>query len=144
MPNSVSFRQENPLRQLAQLSIQVQTGAKDLVGYELLLGEENISYVHSGAESMVETVQNLIRCCGSNGSEGNPLMSQDVRHDLRNQVAVVKGFTDLMKMDLPAEHTVQSMLGGLSSKTKEFVEVLDSIKMQVEDMSVQESLPMAS
>lgn len=143
MPNSVSFRQENPLRQLAQLSIQVQTEAKELVGYELLLGEENISYVHSGAASMVETIQNLIRT-SSGASDANPLVSQDVRHDLRNQVAVVKGFTDLMRMDLPEEHSAQTMLGDLSAKTKEFVEVLDSIKMQVEIGGGEEPLQMAS
>ncbi len=142
MPNSISFRQENPLRQLAQISIQVQTGAKELVGYELLLGEESISYVHSGAASMVESIQNLVR--NSAGSpDVNPLFSQDVRHDLRNQVAVVKGFTDLMRMDLPEEHSVQEMLGDLSSKTKEFVEVLDSIKTVAETVE-NDQLPMAS
>ncbi len=140
-PISVPFRHKNPLRQLAQVTLQVQSEANELLGYELLLGEENISFVVIGAKSMVETVQNLMASSAGGNGEENPLLSQDVRHDLRNQVAVVKGFSELMKMDLPSDHDMEGMLGSIGQLTRDFVEILDSMKYTT---TVAEALPMAS
>ncbi len=142
--NPAHDRQKKSLRRLAQLAIQVQTGARELIGYELLLGDENVGYVHTGACSMVDSIQNLMRTEAAADGD-NPLFSQDVRHDLRNQVAVVKGFSDLMRMDLPVNHTVHHMLERLTLRTAEFVEILDSIKITAEETGDdEEGLRMAS
>ena len=131
----------NPLRRLSQLAIQIQAGAQDLIGYELFFGEENIGYVHTGANSMLDSVHNLMRSAVESET-GNPLLSQDARHDLRNQVAIVKGFADLMKMDLPTNHPARTMLDRLTERSTDFVEILDQIKITACD-ELDEPLPMA-
>jgi len=139
LSNAQSVR-SNPLRELAQLAIQIQTGSQDLTSYELVLGDANISYVQIGAAQILQTVHNLMRASITTDTNVNPLFTRDVRHNLRNQIAVVKGFSDLMKMDLPENHPAQSKLSRIGDRAMQFVEVLDFIKETAENAQ----LPMAS
>lgn len=52
-------------------------------------------------------------------------LTRDRRHDLRNHVAVVKGFCDLILMDLPRQHSARPQLEDLSGKAMDFVRLLD-------------------
>ncbi len=117
---------DNALHQLSQLTVQIQSASQDLVGYEIFFGEDNVDYVQSGAESMMAAIQGLL--ADDNGV--NLLADREIRHDLRNKVAVVKGFSDLMKMDLPESHSANGMLERLTSRCSEFIVILDRVKSE--------------
>lgn len=136
VPNSTtrhgSAASDHLLRDLAQVAIQVQADAQNLIGHELLLNEENIGYVRFGASSLLESVHNLMRSSLQPQSPGEPLLDREIRHDLRNKVAVVKGFSDLMRMDSPEDHQVSRVLDGIIERSRQFVEVLDNAKAEAQ------------
>jgi hypothetical protein len=109
------------VRQLAQLAVFIQASASELSGYEMFFGAENVSYIREGAGRMVRMVGEAL----GTSLEKGPGMNKEQRHDLRNHVAVVKGFSDLILMDLPSEHSARYQLEELSRKCMEFVRLLD-------------------
>jgi len=54
------------------------------------------------------------------------LGGREIRHDFRNKLAVVKGFSDLMKMDLPESHSALMLLQRLTERCTRFSILLDS------------------
>ncbi|MFT5467501.1 MAG: signal transduction histidine kinase [Verrucomicrobiales bacterium] len=128
------------LRDLAQVAIQVQADAQALIGFELYFGEENIGYVHFGANSMLESIHNLMRESLKSAKNGNLLLDREIRHDLRNRVAVVKGFSDLMRMEAPDDHPSAEVLDQIIKRSRHFVDMLDGAKSVADD----ELLAMAS
>ena len=140
---AVSFESGVALRKLSELASQIRTHAQDLAGYELILGDENIFYAQSGADTVTETIQNLLRASFASSSSDSPLFTREVRHDLRNHIAVVKGFSDLMMMDVPPEHPSVATLQQVLASARDFVEVLDAAKDRA-TTSDSESLPIAS
>lgn len=139
---TASQHSAHTLRELAQIAIQVQSDAQQLIGFELYFGEENIGYVHFGANSILESIHNLMRESLSSTSDDNLLYDQEIRHDLRNKVAVVKGFSDLMRMDVPDAHPSSPVLDQIIGRSVEFVDVLDQAKSDAS--SGEELLAMAS
>lgn len=114
--------QANPLSQLSQLTIQIHTAAIDLSGYESYFGSESVGYVLQGAEAMMGALQSVL---GSDAPE-TKLGERETRHDFRNKLAVVKGFGDLMKMDLPESHAALIILQRLSERCMRFSALLDA------------------
>ncbi len=113
-----------PISQLSQLTIQIHTAAIDLNRYETYFGSESIGYAIQGAESMLHSLQGLM---GSTDPE-TLLGSRDTRHDFRNKLAVVKGFGDLMKMDLPDGHPALYTLDRLTERCTQFSILLDRFR----------------
>ena len=122
----------------------VQTDAQALIGFELYFGEENIGYVHFGANSMLESIHNLMRESLSSPDNGNLLLDREIRHDLRNRVAVVKGFSDLMRMEAPDDHPSARVLDQIIGRSREFVDLLDGAKFEADCPEDAELLAMAS
>ncbi len=120
-PPEPSF-QANPLSQLSQLTIQIQTTAADLTNYECFFGAENIGYITQGADEMMCALQTVL----SGGEPESKLGERETRHDFRNKLAVVKGFGDLMKMDLPQSHAAFMLLQRLTERCTRFSTLLDS------------------
>lgn len=130
------------LRDLAQVAIQVQADAQALIGFELYFGEENIGYVQFGSNSMLESIHNLMRESLSSPKNGNLLLDREIRHDLRNRVAVVKGFSDLMRMEAPDNHPSAEVLDKIINRSRDFVDMLDRAKAEAD--GCEELLAMAS
>jgi len=125
---SSSFREVAPavgsLSQLSQLTIQIHTTALDVNGYELFFGSESASYAIEGAEAILAIMQNLLR-----GPEPEVALGcREIRHDFRNKLAVVKGFGDLMKMDLPPSHPAGIVLDRLGERCTAFAALLDRFR----------------
>ena len=124
------------IQQLAQLVQQMQQMAEYLPPFESILTQENIAFVHDGATDLAQKLHNMWQACitsvGPNGSAPNPLECKDLRHDLRNNVAVVRGFSDLMLMDVPTGHEVIPVLDHLRVLSDHFVSILDSVKNEVD------------
>jgi hypothetical protein len=125
---SSSFRDlpspSGSLSQLSQLTIQIHTAALDLNGYDLFFGSENAAYAVEGAEAMLGILQNLLR-----GPQPEVVLGcRETRHDFRNKLAVVKGFSDLMRMDLPPSHPAGIVLDRLSERCLTFSALLDRFR----------------
>lgn len=124
------------LHQLMHITTQMQQTGEHLPPYVELFGDEHIGYVRNGSKAIAETLQNMMQSCitVANGGPGaaNPLECKDARHDMRNQVAVVKGFSDLMLMDVDNTHPSAPVLDHLRKLSDQFVRLLDQIKATVE------------
>ena len=121
------------VRQIAQLAVLIQAATCDLSGYEIFFGPENVSYIREGADKMVCVMGEVL----ASGGERGPDMNREQRHDLRNHVAVVKGFCDLILMDLPWEHSARFDLESISGQCKEFVRLLDEHRTATSGMEFQ-------
>lgn len=122
-PNETPFY-ANPLSQLSQLTIQIHTTAVDLAGYETLFGTDTIGFIVDGSESMMSALQDVLRTSAPESALGE----RETRHDFRNKLAVVKGFGDLLKMDLPESHSAVPLLHRLTERCSRFSAILDSFK----------------
>ena len=128
------------LHQLAHLSQQIRQQASELPAYSRDFGGEHIRYVMDTSVSIGEKLRNIAQTCLAAASSGsapiNPLVNRDVRHDMRNLIAVVKGFSELMQMDISPGHPADTALRALCKMSDEFVIVLDQIKANSgEDMA---------
>lgn len=130
---SLAAAERNPIHELAQIASQIQSGVTDLSGYKNLLGDENVNYVEEGATNMMSRVHSIVRATITGEDEDNPLFSRDVRHDLRNHIAVVKGFSELIRLDLPNSHVASACLDRISKRSRQFVEILDQARDRSED-----------
>ena len=76
---------------------------------------------------------NLMRESLASTSNRNLLLDQEIRHDLRNKVAVVKGFSDLMLDDAPDGHPSIQVLDQIVARSRQFVGVLDQAKAEASE-----------
>jgi len=129
---SLAANERNPLHELAQVATQIQSGVEDLSGYKPLLGDENVNYVEEGTHNMMNRVHSIMRDIITKADDDNPLFCRDIRHDLRNQIAVVKGFSELIRLDLPNSHVASSTLDRISKRSREFVAILDEARDRAE------------
>lgn len=119
----------NSLHQLTALAQQMQQHAAVLPPHVADFGDEHIGYVVDTSGSILEKLQNMMQSCLSAGGPiANPLESREIRHDMRNLIAVIKGFSELMQMDANAEHPANNSLTTLRTLSDQFVEILDQIK----------------
>ncbi|MEO0446705.1 MAG: hypothetical protein AAF191_11585 [Verrucomicrobiota bacterium] len=100
----------------------IQAKAIDVSDYEAFFGPENVQYIREGADSMVRLVGGLLE---RTEKTADWLLDGELRHDLRNHIAVVKGFSDLILLDLPREHSARPMMENLSGVCAEYVKRLD-------------------
>lgn len=112
------------LPSLQQLTAQMRQLGEHLPPFTGVLDADNIAFVRYTSAAIVKSLETLA------AKPGNPLEDRDVRHDLRNQVAVVKGFADLMMMDIPSSHAVAPSLKQLGILADQFVTQLDSVKQE--------------
>tara|TARA_R110002096_G_scaffold206192_10_gene392388 strand:- start:6255 stop:6581 length:327 start_codon:yes stop_codon:yes gene_type:complete len=105
-----------------------------------MLGDEHITYVREAAMGMLQKLHAMMHACVSMSTNGqevvNPLENKDERHDMRNQVAVVRGFSDLMLMDVPPGHQSAQILDHLRNLADSYCGVLDQIKSADEHVNV--------
>lgn len=80
-----------------------------------------MGYIREGAAKMVWVAGEAL----AHMHEPASCLSKEKRHDLRNHAAVVKGFSDLILMDLPVAHSARPQLEDLAAKCMEFVHLLD-------------------
>ncbi len=125
---SLAAAERNPLHELAQVASQIQSGVTSLTDYKIMLDDENVSFVEEGASRMINRVHDLMRDTITAEDDGDPLFCRDIRHDLRNQIAVVKGFSELIRLDLPNNHVASSTLDRISKRSRRFVEILDEAR----------------
>ena len=117
------------LHQLTGLTQQMQQHSTVLPPFTADFGAEHIGYVVDTSASILDKLQNIMQSCLSAGSPiANPLENKEIRHDMRNLIAVVKGFSELMQMDVDASHPAYATLATLRTLSDQFVEVLDQIK----------------
>ena len=109
---------------LKQLTLQMRQLGEHLPPYAGVLDPDNIAYIRDTSAALIGVLDGL------SVKSGNPLGDRDVRHDLRNQVAVVKGFADLMMMDITPAHVVAPALKQLGVLADQFVAQLDSVKQE--------------
>lgn len=121
------------VRQIAQLAVLIQAATIDLSGYEIFFGPENVGYIREGADKMVRLMGEVLAGDGERG----PDMNREQRHDLRNHVAVVKGFCELILMDLPWEHSARPELESISEQCREFVRLLDEHRSATHGKEIQ-------
>ena len=112
------------LPSLKQLTIQMRQLGDHLPPYSGVLDPDNIAYVRDTSAALIGVLDGLA------AKPGNPLEDREIRHDLRNQVAVVKGFSDLMMMDLTPSHIVAPALKQIGMLADQFVAQLDSVKQE--------------
>lgn len=124
------------LHQLAGLAQQMQQHAAELPPYTSEFGDEHIGYVVESSASILSKLQNMMQSCLSAAAPGtvapNPMVNKDIRHDMRNMIAVVKGFSELMQMDAGAGHPANGSLSTLRTLSDQFVSLLDDIKASSE------------
>lgn len=112
------------LLQLRQLSTDLR-GAGDLLAHgSAELGEDNVEFVVNAAVDLESIMNELTQRAGAE----NPLESRQLRHDLRNKVAIVKGFSDLMQMDASPSGPWAGILARLMDVSDKFVDLLDTVK----------------
>ena len=109
---------------LRQLTVQMRQLGDHLPPFAGVLDPENIAYVRDTSTAIITVLDGLA------AQPGNPLEDREVRHDLRNQVAVVKGFSDLMMMDITPSHTVAPALKQLGALADQFVAQLDTVRQE--------------
>lgn len=128
------------LHQLWNLSSQIHQTSDYLPHHRALLGDEHIAYVRDAALGMLQKLHAMMHSCVSMSSNGqeivNPLENKEERHDMRNQVAVVRGFSDLMLMDAPEGHQASQILEHLRNLADSYCSVLDQIKTTDEQVNV--------
>ncbi len=128
------------LHQLWNLSAQIQHTGDYLPPHRELLGDEHITYVRDAAVGMLQKLQAMMQHCVALATTGqpvtNPLENKDERHDMRNQIAVVRGFSDLMLMDVPHGHQAGAILVHLRDLADHYCQVLDQIKAHEPGVSV--------
>lgn len=112
------------LPQLRELSNQIRDLGISLKAASVELGEENVAFVVGTSAELEHFMSRL----SITPESPDPLGSRELRHDLRNKVAVVKGFSDLMRMDLSPNHRWANLLDRLIMLSDQFVEVLDSAR----------------
>ncbi len=120
------------LYQLWNLSAQIQQTAEHLPQYQQQLGEEHIAYVREASYGILQSLHGMMQSCVAMATEGktvvNPLEDREGRHDMRNQIAVVKGFSDLMMMDVDRSHPAMQVLDHLRTLSDQYCSLLDSVK----------------
>ncbi len=119
------------VQQLNQLSLQILAESDGLTGYEPIFGQENVDYLRSGSHAMAGTLSELSHATGPEVFQ--QLKCREFRHTLRNRLAVVKGFADLMKMDLPANHSGYAVLSRISNHCREIQDLLDNAKLHAQE-----------
>ncbi|MFT5465599.1 MAG: signal transduction histidine kinase [Verrucomicrobiales bacterium] len=128
------------LHQLAGLTQQMQQHAALLPAHTAEFGDEHIGYVVDTSANILGKIQNLMQSCLNTVASGsiapNPMANKDVRHDMRNLIAVVKGFSELMQMDAAPDHPLYNTFSTLRTLSDQFVALLDDIKASSDDVSM--------
>lgn len=112
------------LLRLRQLAIDLRSASDHLAKGAADLGAENVEFVVNAAVDLESVMAEL---AGRGGAE-NPLESRELRHDLRNKVAIVKGFSDLMLMDADPAGPWASLLNRLMQLSDHYVDLLDTMR----------------
>lgn len=112
------------LLHLCDLSTEIKNLSDLLASASADLGDDGVGFVMGSSADLHRSVSQL----ASERQGGNLLESRELRHDLRNKVAVIKGFCDLMCMDLAQGGHWARILSRLMELSDLFVSQLDSTK----------------
>ncbi len=113
------------LQDLHQLAVRILSGARSLSQLLDVLNADQVKLVTDSAESIMEELKPALS--HDTPGELNPIETKKCRHDIRNQLAVIRGFTDLMLMECPEDHAVCSTLEDLMDCSDKMVEDLEQV-----------------
>lgn len=133
------------MKELTHLAIRMKSVSEQLTGHELVLSDEGVSHINVASEDILQMLHNLTREAVT--SDISPLLDREIRHDIRNRLAAVKGFADVMQMDLVEGHVTKPVLQEISGLGGRFDQVLDEVKEAASEPSrdgVQDGLAMPS
>lgn len=120
---------ENPLPVLLDLSGRILELARELAGSVTEFGPdgpEMFKFVEKSSEQMH---QRLVKIASSEPKQQeNQLRDREVRHEFRNILASVRGFTDLILMEQGIPEDLVSGLKEICGCSNQFVEWLDAEK----------------
>ncbi len=125
MPESESTQSLSHLRSMAE---QLDLLSGHLVPFAEELDADNVQFVRGAAEALVKELEAMEARASVSGWEQHPLSDREARHDVRNRIAVVSGFSDLMLMDVSGTHVTAAPLRELRSIAGEFVKELDALR----------------
>ncbi len=114
---------------LRLISVQIQQLGEHLSPFNAELGEDNTGHVRRTSASLLAALDEL------SARPGAPFEDREVRHDLRNQIAVVKGFAELMQLEVGMAHVVSPSLRQIVLLSDEFVAALNAVRSPAEGTS---------
>jgi signal transduction histidine kinase len=120
---------ENPLPVLLDLSERILELARELAGSATEFGPDGPEMFRFVEKSSEQMHQRLVKIASSEPEQqGNQLRDREVRHEFRNILASVRGFTDLILMEQGIPEDLVSGLKGICGCSNQFVEWLDAEK----------------
>jgi len=109
------------LHSLAEIASRIRASSFCLEHSDESLDPENVGFVVDTARSMDEQLN-------SSAESSDPLQSKELRHDLRNLVSVIRGFSDLMRMEVTEGGPEAQALDEIVELSDRFVSELDQVK----------------
>jgi len=113
------------LMQLGQMAYQLQQLSGQLSSHQHSLEAEFVGYVQEGSANLLNKLHELANQCMRESSGVDPLDDRRVRHDVKNLMAVPKGFTDLLLLDIQEANPAVSLLLGIQDGLERFQHLLD-------------------
>jgi len=113
------------LQDLQQLANRILLGARSLTQFQDVLKDDQVKLVLDSAEDIIRQLEPALAHNDPNSE--NPVETKKCRHDIRNQLAVIRGFTDLMAMECPDDHPAASLLEDLMNCSDKMVEDLEQV-----------------
>lgn len=126
---STNHPQSEILHTLNQLALQICQRVQDLSTHSALLDPEQLTHISESAQAVK---------AGVDTSAGATLDNKETRHDIRNQLAVIRGFSDLLQLENPPSHPATPILEDLISYCDEMVTSLDALTEASGDHKVQD------
>lgn len=113
------------LQDLHQLAHRILSGTRSLSQHLDVLNPDQVKLVTDSAESIMREMEPAL--AHNNPGEPNPIETKKSRHDIRNQLAVIRGFADLMYMESPEGHPVCPILEEIMDCSDKMVEDLEQV-----------------
>lgn len=113
------------LMQLGQMAYQLQQLASQLSAHHHSLDAEFVGYVQEGSANLLNKLHELANRCVHEQNATDPLDDRRVRHDVKNIMAVPKGFTDLLIIDIEEGHPAVNTLLSIQDGLERFQHLLD-------------------
>lgn len=121
--------EEDPLNRLRDISAEVTDRTRQLGGRVAEFGEDGpelFGYIESSGSAIDEKLGSICP---------DALYDKDLRHDFRNMIGAVTGFSELILMETSISPESRDLLSRIRDCSREFVDLLDGQKTEAAEMS---------